>query len=216
MRFATRRPRLLVAASVAVLTAIALMLVPGALASKKGAEPPAAAPAVDLLLARGATTVSLDPGTAGALESLGVAVSPVRPATAGKRGISFPITFGVVDGTTLAGQIRHSGGLKAVQGDTSVYLTRYFIDLDDTPSLTGLVGTAPNTGTRVELFDLDLSALEVIPSKRHITLKGVALTLTDDAAAALNGAFGAGAEPFTEGLPIGTAKVTARTWSAGS
>jgi hypothetical protein len=217
MRFANRRPRLLLAAAAALLTALALTLVPGAFASKKGSPPPEPepAPAVDLLLARGATTVQLDAGTAEALTSLDVALTPVRPAYAGKKGISFPITFGVVDGATLAGQIRHSGGLKATQGDTAVYLTRYFIDIDDTPSLTGLVGAAPNTGDRVELFDLDLTNLEVIPGKRHITLKGVALTLTDDAATALNGAFGDGAEPFAEGLPIGTATVTARTWSRG-
>jgi hypothetical protein len=215
--FAPRRPRPPVAAAAARLTALALTLVPGALASKKGSPhpEPEPAPAVDLLLARGATTVTLDPGTAAALRSLDIALTPVRPAWAGRKGISFPITFGVVDGATLAGQIRHSGGLKATRGGTTVYLTRYCIDIDDTPSLTGLVGAAPNSGARVELFDLDLTNLEVIPGRRHVTLKGVALTLTDDAATAPNGAFGDGAEPFAEGLPIGTARVTGRTWSRG-
>jgi hypothetical protein len=107
------------------------------------------------------------------------------------------------------------GGLKATRSGTTVYLTRYCIDIDDAPSLTGLVGAAPNSGARVELFDLDLTNLEVIPGRRHVTLKGAALTLTDDAATAPNGAFGDGAEPFAEGLPIGTARVTGRTWSRG-
>lgn len=212
-----RRPRLLLALAAAALTALALAFVPGAMAGK-GADPkaPPAPSAADTLLYRGATTVSVDPTAAGALESLGIAVTPVHPARAtGKADVRFPITFGVVDAATLAGQIRHSGGLKAVQGDTTVYLTRYFIDIDDTPTLSGLVGAGPNEGDRVELFDLDLSGLQVTPGKKRITLSGIGLTLTDDAAAALNGAFGGGAEPFAEGLPIGTATVTARTATKG-
>ena len=84
----------------------------------------------------------LDPGAAGALTSLGISVAPTGRAYAGKKGISFPITFGVVDAQTLAGQIRHAGGLVLTKGATKVYLTRYFIDIDDTPSLSGLVGSA--------------------------------------------------------------------------
>lgn len=215
---ATRRPRLLIAAA-ALLTAVALTLVPGALATKGGKhQPPAppAAPLGDTLLTRGATTLSLDAGTAAALTSLGVQVAPVRPAGVDRKGrIAFPITFGLVDSATLAGQIRHAGGLKATKGATTVYLTRYFIDLDETPTLSGLVGTSPNTGQRVELFELDLGGLTVEAGRRSITLGNVALTLTDDAAAALNGAFGDGAAPFAEGLAIGTASVTARTWTKG-
>jgi len=218
----TRRSRLLIAAAAAALTALALTLVPGAIATKAPkSEAPAApksappkSPTVgDTLLYRGSTTVALDPTAAGALQSLGIEVAPVKPARAGSKGISFPITFGVVDSETLAGQIRHSGGLRFTQGDTTVYLTRFFIDIDDSPSLSGLVGAAPNTGDRAELFDLDLSNLEVKAGKRYIKLSGVTLSLTAGAADALNGAFGAGAEPFTEGLVIGTATVKARTWT---
>ena len=132
---------------------------------------------------------------------------------AGKAGISFPITVGVVDSETLAGQIRHAGGLKLSKGDTKVFLIRYFIDIDDTPSLSGLVGVGERGGDRAELFSLDLANLKVEPGKDSITLSGITLKLTAGAAAALNGAFGDGAAPFTEGLVMGTATVKARTWS---
>lgn len=214
MSFLTGRSRLLLAVAAAALTALALTLVPGAFASKAPKhEAPKSPPAGDTLLYRGSTTVALDPTAAGALQSLGIEVAPVKPARAGSKGISFPITFGVVDSQTLAGQIRHKGGLSFTQDGTTVYLTRYFIDIDESPSLSGLVGGAPYTGDRAELFNLDLSNLEVKTGKHYIKLSGVTLKLTAGAADALNGAFGDGAEPFSEGLVIGTATVKARTWT---
>jgi hypothetical protein len=205
-----RRPRALAAAvAAAVIAALALALVPGAQAVK---GTPAATPAgADVLLHRGATTVALDPGTAAALASLGVGVAPTGSAYASKAGISFPITFGVVDAADLTGQIRHSGGLVFAKGKTKVYLSRFFIDIDDTPSLSGKVGAAFGAGDRADLFALDLSGLKVTAGWRRIALSGVTLKLTAGAAAALNGAFGTDA--FTEGLPIGTASVRARTWT---
>ncbi len=199
------RSRWLAAITAAALAAVALSLVPGAQAAKTTTD-------ADTLLYRGATTVTLDPGAAGALTSLGISVAPSGRAYAGKQGVSFPITFGVVDAQTLAGQIRHAGGLVFTKGDTKVYLSRYFIDTN-TGTLSGLVGTSKTGGDRADLFSLDLSGLKVTPSGRYITLSGVTLKLTAGAAAALNGAFGDGASPFTEGLVIGTATVKARTWT---
>jgi hypothetical protein len=205
-----RRARTVAAVvATAAMAALALTLVPGAQATK--AKAPATPAAADVLLYHGATTVALDPGAAAALSSLGVSVAPTRPAYATKAGISFPITFGVVDSADLTGQIRHSGGLVFAKGATKVYLSRFFIDIDATPSLSGRVGTAPGTGDRAELFALDVSGLKVEAGKHRIALSGVKLTLTAGAATALNGAFGTDA--FTEGLAIGTATVKARTWA---
>lgn len=205
------RPKRVAALSAALVAAVAMALVPGAQAHNTKAPP--VATDSDTLLYRGATTVALDPGAAGALKTLGITVAPTKPAYAGKARISFPITLGVVDSTSLAGQIRHAGGLVFTKGDTKVYLTRYFIDIDGTPSLSGLVGVGAPGTARADLFDLDLSALKVDAGKRHITLSGVGLTLTQGAADALNTAFGEGATPFTAGLKIGTATVKARTWT---
>ena len=49
----------------------------------------------DIAVTGGATSLALDPGTAAALTSLGVSVSPIGPATAGDDGaLRFPITGG--------------------------------------------------------------------------------------------------------------------------
>lgn len=206
------RPVWLAALAAALIAALALAFVPGAQAEN------AKATSGDTLLYRGATTVALDPGAAAALASLDIDVSPVYPARAGKSGISFPITFGLVSSDTLAGQIRHVGGLrfgKVVPGpnnDIKVFLTRFFIDIDDAPSLSGLVGVGQKGGDRTELFTLDLTDLAVEPGKGSIRLSGVTLKLTAGAATALNTVFGTTA--FTEGLVIGEATVHAKTITA--
>lgn len=210
MRMFTR-PRRLAALGAALVAALALTLVPGAQAHH--GAPPSTPVESDTLLYHGRTTVTLDAGAGAALASLGISVAPTKPAYARKDGIRFPITLGVVDSTTLSGQIRHAGGLVFTKGATSVYLTRYFIDIDETPSLSGLVGAGAPGPARADLFSLDLTNLKVESYPRYIVLSGVTLKLTAGAAAALNGAFGAGASPFTEGLVIGTATVRARTWT---
>src|SRR3954467_8929389 len=63
-------------------------------------------------VSRGATTLALDPGTAAALTSLGLTVSPLKPPKAGDAGIAFPVTNGRLDAKTYAGRISHSGGLR--------------------------------------------------------------------------------------------------------
>jgi len=195
MRLPRRRAQIVAAAlAAAAIAALALSFAPGAQATK---GTPAQAVDADTLLHRGTTSVALDAGAAAALKPLGISVASAKPAHATKSGIPFPITLGVVDSSTLAGQIRHAGGLVLSKGPIEVHLTRYFIDIDDTPSLSGRVGTAPGTGDRADLFALDLSGLKVDAGRRHIQFSGIALKLTAGAAAALNGAFGQGAQPFT-------------------
>ena len=202
------RSRWVAALAAAAAAALALTLVPGAQATKKTPAPPAAK-AKTAILYGGATTVALDPGAAGALQSLGISVAPAKPASAGKEGVSFPITIGAVNPETLAGKIRHSGGLVFTKGDTSVYLTKFTIRINDAPDLTGRVGVNQRAGDRASLFTLDLSNLQVSVAKGRAELSGVGLKLTKGAADALNAAFGEGQEPFSEGLVIGTATVRA-------
>jgi hypothetical protein len=84
-----------------------------------------------------------------------------------------------------------------------VDLRNFTINVDAAPDLTARVGDA-----RVSLIDLDLSDAEIAKSGRRLTIAGVKATLTDDAAGALNAAFGTDA--FKEGLEIGTATVSGR------
>ena len=155
------------------------------------------------LAPKGATTLVLDEGAAAALGSLGIAVAPLKPARAGNAGIAFPITAGKLDAKTYAGRIKHSGGLSFTRGSTRVDLRNFTINVDSAPDLTARVGDA-----RVSILDLDLSEAKITGEGRRLTIAGVKATLTDDAAGALNGAFGTDA--FKEGLEIGTATVSGR------
>lgn len=157
-----------------------------------------------LKLRGGATEVTLDAGAAGALQSLGVNVAPTGKAYATKSGaIRFPITRGEVDAETLAGQIRHAGGLEFSAGKTSLTLDRYHINIDGSPDLSARVNRmGPD---RIELFDVDVSGLQVGSEKGKTILSGVKLTLSDTAAGALNATFGVDA--FAEGLAIADARV---------
>lgn len=153
------------------------------------------------LAAQGSTDLALDPGTAQALTDLGVSAAPVGPASVTPGGeLSFPITGGRANASTFAGSIGHSGGISLTAGSTVVELTEFRINVDADPDLTALVG-----GTRVSILSLDLTGLEASVQGRRITLGNVVGSLTADAAAALNAAFGVTA--FTEGLVLGTATV---------
>ncbi len=155
------------------------------------------------LASAGSTDLTLDPGTAQALTDLGVSAAPIGPAQALPGGeLSFPITGGLVDTSTFAGSIPHSGGISLTAGSTTVELTRFRINIDSDPDLTALVG-----GQRVSILSLDLSGLETKVAGRKIRLANVRADLTKAAADALNAAFGVSA--FTEGLTLGTATANA-------
>ena len=92
------------------------------------AAPAAAKPKKSLKLSRGATTLTLDKGAIDALASLGIAAAPLAPATADGADLAFPITTGRVKAKTLAGTIRHTGGLALSRDATRVELRNFIID----------------------------------------------------------------------------------------
>ncbi len=171
-----------------------LALAPAASAAKKKSVK---------LAPKGATTLALSDGAASALQSLGIAAAPLKPARAGEDGLRFPITAGKLDAKTYAGQVKHVGGISLTRGDTVVALRNFVINVDSAPDLTARVGSS-----RVSILDLDLSDAEIARSGRKLTIAGVRATLTKAAADALNAAFETDA--FTEGLEIGTATVSGR------
>ena len=182
--------------AVLALCALLLLAAPAAAKSKKGAT---------LKLKGGATTLTLDKGAADALASLGIAAAPLAPATADGADLRFPLTTGRVKAKTLAGKIRHVGGLSFSRDTTRVELRNFIIDTKQ-GVLTARAGNA-----RLAILDLDLSAVEVSKKGKRLTVSGVKATLTKGAADALNGAFGTDA--FKEGLVIGTAVVKTRVKS---
>jgi hypothetical protein len=155
-----------------------------------------------LKLKGGATTLTLDPGAVTALTSLGIAAAPLAPATADGADLRFPLTTGRVKAKTLAGKIRHVGGLSLSRDATRVELRNFIIDTKQ-GVLTARAGNA-----RLAILDLDLSQAVVKKKRKRLTVSGVKATLTKGAADALNGAFATDA--FKEGLVIGTAVVKTR------
>ncbi len=154
------------------------------------------------------TAVTLDSGTAGALQQLGVAAAPVGSATfdASTSTVTFPITggFAAIHSDLgfkpgyIEGSILHQGsGLSFTKGSTTVTATDFVVDPGDS-ILTATVGGKPG----IPLLDLDGINVKVGMQGGNVTLDGTVAKLTETAATALNGAFATTA--FKAGLPLGT------------
>jgi len=174
------------------------------------ASPALAAPTVSTV--GGDTRVELSPAFTGALGSLGVHASASHPARLRGGTAAFPIPAGEIDLGTIKGEIVHTGGLDLAAGALRVNLGSFVIDTTGaTPVLTGLVKVNDSVVGRLPLFDLGLSSAPTVKRNARVgqlRVGDVAVTLTGDAAAALNSVFGVSA--FTAGIPIGTAHVN--TW----
>jgi hypothetical protein len=159
------------------------------------------------------TSVTLDAGTAKALESLGVAVAPVGSATfdAKTATVSFPITggFAAIHSDRsykpgyIAGTVIHqASGLKFSKGDKSIEVTDFVVD----PGNSILTASAGGT-SGIPLLDLDGNAVKVGSSGNDVTLDGTVAKLTQTGADALNATFGVSA--FTAGTPLGVVHLVA-------
>jgi hypothetical protein len=161
----------------------------------------------------GTTTVKLSSTFTGALGSLGVTPGVVSPTRLFKGTVSFPVIGGAIDLDTASGNVLHSGGLTLTAGGIETRLQSFIIDTtaSGAPVITGLVIAGNKLVGRLPLFNLTLPAGFSLPiSAEHgfvLSLQGVDVTLTSQAAGALNGVYSVTA--FTEGLNIGTADVYA-------
>jgi len=160
----------------------------------------------------GTTAVKLSPDFLNAITSLKVAAGAISPGklSANSKGVkaSFPITTGAADLGTLKAEISHKGGLSLSAGKIRVELTSFVIDLaGNQPVLTGLVTANDSLVGRVPLFDLNIPRSGVRVNDDILKVSDVEVTLTEEAATALNSLFGV--NKFTEGLVIGTANVRA-------
>lgn len=151
----------------------------------------------------GATVLTLNQGTAGALTQLGVTAAPISPASATPSGdLRFPITDSLAR-ALYTGTITHSGGISLTAGATVVKLTDFDINLGQR-SLSAVV----NGGPRVGILSLDYSGARVSFAGDRLRFGPVTASLTAAAASALNSAFNVTA--FTPGLTLGTAVVNYR------
>jgi hypothetical protein len=135
----------------------------------------------------GATTVDVDPGTLGALTSLGVSPGAVKPGTLEGARYSFPIV-NPLRSALRTGVVRHKGGISLTAGDTTVKLTDFDIKLLEAKLYGKVNGAGP-----VALLDLDYSNTGIRFRRGKIKIGPVGTTLTQGAADALNSAFGVSA-----------------------
>jgi hypothetical protein len=178
--------------------------------------PAMAAPTADFVL--GATKVQLSSDFVNALTSLKVTPGAIANGKLKKGVASFPIVSGAGDLGAIKLEVNHQGGLSLKGGDTFVELTDFSItNLGGKTILTGLVKANDNLVGRLPLFDLALSGnptAKPVNAPNHqstkftlVEVKDVKVTLSKDAADALNGVFKVTA--FQAGLNIGTANVQA-------
>ena len=162
-----------------------------------------------LVVGDGKTTVNLSQGFLNALATLRVSAGSVGEGSLRSGIASFPVTGGALDLGTAKGEINHAGGLFLAAGSTRVELISFNIDTTGaSPVLTGLVIVNGDVLGRVPLFKLTLPAV-TLPLREQafntFFLPGVGVTLTSEAAGALNAIFGVTA--FAADFNIGNASV---------
>lgn len=157
------------------------------------------------------TDVNLSNEFVGALSSLGVTVAPLKGSRIVSQQARFPIPAAELDLASAKGEIIHTGGLRLSAGATVVELSLFIIDTT-TPEasvLTGLVKANGSVVGRIPLFNVQLPTLSLpLPASQKLTIPDAVLTLTEDAASALNTVFGVSA--FEGGFSIGVAHVILR------
>lgn len=187
-------------AAAAALSAVGLTA--GALAPAVAA--PAAHAQPRLVASGGVTMLALAPGTAKALTTNKITVSPASEARVVESGIAFPIQGGVLNPANLGGGLTHDGGLTFAAGGKTLTIRDFTVS-----TTTGrLSAYVDQVGARINVLDLSLAKAKVSATSTKLGVSGVVATLDATAAKALDGYFGT--TLFTAGLPIGTVRVSAR------
>ena len=196
------RSKLALTASAALVAAATLTASGNATAS--GPAPTSArAGATYVVLKGGATTLRLNPGTAKVLTDNGISVAPASEARVRSTGIAFPIQGGLLNSKTLAGKVKHSGGLTFSAGGKDLTIRDFTIN---TAKKT-LIAYVDEAGARIPVLNLNLAKAKVKVTKKHLTVSNVKAKLTSGAASALNSYYSTSL--FKGGLKIGTATMSA-------
>ena len=167
------------------------------------------------------TTVKLDPMFLAGLTSLKVTPGVVGGTKLVDGSLVFPITGGSAtlykQGTTgsdpfIVGVIKHDGqGITLSAGGKVVKMVNFDVDAGKSEIRTDITVDGAKFGDQVSTFIADGSTLKYPPTTEgnNAILEGTTVKLTAGAAAALNKVFGVTA--FTEGFPIGVAKIAVAT-----
>ncbi len=167
------------------------------------------------------TTVTLDPAFLKGITDLQVTPGVVGETKLTDGKLIFPITGGSAtlykQGTTgsgpfIVGVIKHDGqGITLAAGGKTVELKNFDVDAGKSEIRTDISVDGATFGDDVPTFIADGTNLNYPPTTEgnNAILEGTEVKLTAGAAAALNKVFGVTA--FTEGFPIGVAKIAVAT-----
>lgn len=190
---------------------------------------PAAVHATTYNIPSGKTTVAFSPQFFNLIPALGAEASRISPAktkgSLNKQNLRaiFPIATGAIDTSNNRAQIGHRGGLTLSTGNgITVQFIGFTLDFDipgdsivtlaDNRAMTALVVVNGRIVGRLPVFNLGIDSLTDSVSGSTANLNGVALTLTREAADALNTIFGLPGQSggsFFEGFPAGTMNLRA-------
>lgn len=175
----------------------------GTAATTEPAKKPAA-PAAEVPLTGGQTTLVLAGTLDRLLDTAGVEVRPAGAAeSAPDGGIAFPITRGGFEQGTVQGRAVHDGGITFAARGRTARATDLVLD---TRSRTL---TATIEGEKVDLLGLDLDGVEPQTSGNSFRATGIEATLGDQAADVLNDALGLSV--LGGGVPVGELSIRGET-----
>ena len=171
-------------------------------------------------LTLGTTTFAIAPQMQATLDSQGIVVRRIQPATFDPvAGVgTMPISGGDIDAgaSTLTIEVLHQGGLSLRGGGTRVALTSLVLGtLGNDSFLKAVLKVNDTIVDRILLFRVALTETPIVvppegTTSGKVRLSNVELRLSQVAADALNAAFGL-TDVFDGGSLFGTAEVFART-----
>jgi hypothetical protein len=167
-----------------------------------------AAQAADRPVVGGLSTITIDPQFTADLQRAGITAEATAPARDeidpdGRPTVVFPVTDGIIDDQTFRGSVVHAGGIHYtdVRSGHEITLSNV-IHVTADSAITAQVDNGP----RIEVYRTGPPVEPPVVVDNRFTVRGEALTLTEDGARTLNGALGT--TVFSAGAPYGSATAT--------
>lgn len=171
--------------------ALAFLALPLHQSTAAGSEPPDTTVAT----ASGTTKIEFDADLLEALDDLDIkvrALTPLSWCTVRDGSVTLPIIGGAYDPESSTGEIIHRGGVVLKSDEVKVILANLIIEVTEgsDPVISGLVIVDGELKGRHPLFNVSFEDTDVVLKRALLKISDAELTLTAEAATALNDAFG--------------------------
>jgi hypothetical protein len=171
----------------------------------------------------GTTVLTFSDTVATGLDTAEVVFKKAQPAriNPGKGTLTFVASGGAIDLANAKTEIINSGGVIMTKGEATVTLLDPIVELSEAsaePTVAKISATVVVNGAsqgRKDLFNISgtvLTAPVIVPHNRKITAKDLNVTLTSEAATALNTALGI--TVFTSDTAAGTVDISVKLGSS--